>query len=56
MVNRELTFTETDATKIVQGDAVKKLADIKVQTKVTVDYTREGEARVAQKITILADK
>ena len=57
MVTRELTFTVTDSTKIFLGDAGKKqLADIKVSAKVTVDYTREGDARIAQKITILADK
>lgn len=53
MVSRELTFTITDATKIVQGDADKKLADIKVNAKVTVDYTRTGDVRIAQKIVIL---
>ena len=53
MVKRELTFTITDATQIVQGDEAKKLADIKVDAKVTVDYTRAGDTRTAKKITIL---
>ena len=56
MVARELTFTVTDATKIVQGDEAKKMTDIKVDAKVTVDYTREGDTRTARKIAILADK
>ncbi len=53
MVKRELTFTVTDATKIVQGEEAKKLADIKVDAKVTVEYTRQGDTRTAVKITIL---
>jgi acyl-CoA hydrolase len=56
MVARELTFAVTDATKIVQGDQPKKLKDIKVDAKVSVDYTREGDARTAKKIVILPDK
>ena len=52
MVARELTFTVTDATKIVQGDAAKTLADIKVGANVTVEYTRDGDNRVAVKIAI----
>ena len=56
MVARELTFTVTDSTKIVQGDEAKKLTDIKVDDKVTVEYTREGDTRTAKKIAILADK
>ncbi|MGD0093419.1 MAG: hypothetical protein ABSE73_26195 [Planctomycetota bacterium] len=56
MVARELTFTVTDATKIVQGDETKKLSDIKVDAKVAVDYTREGDTRTAKKIAILPDK
>jgi hypothetical protein len=56
MVARELTFTVTDSTKIVQGDEAKKITDIKVDAKVTVEYTREGDTRTARKIAILADK
>ena len=56
MVKRELTFTVTDATQIVQGDAPKKLADIKVDDKVSVEYVKDGETRTAKKIAILADK
>ena len=56
MVARELTFTVTDSTKIVQGEEAKKLADVKVDAKVTVEYTREGDTRTAKKIAILADK
>ena len=56
MVARELTFTVTDATQIVQGDAPKKLADIKVNDQVSVEYVKEGETRTAKKIEILADK
>lgn len=52
MVARELTFTVTDATQIVQGTTPKKLADIKVDAKVTVDYAKEGEKRVAKKIAL----
>jgi hypothetical protein len=40
----------------VQGDSTKKLADIKVDAKVTVDYTRDGDTRTAKKIEILANK
>ena len=56
MVTREMTFTVTDATKIVQGDQPKKLTDIKVDAKVSVDYTREGDTRTAKKIVILPEK
>ena len=53
MVTRELTFTVTDDTKIVQGDAAKTLADIKEGDTVTVVYMRESaDKRVATKITI----
>ena len=48
-----LTYAVTADTKIVQGDAVKTLADIKVDAKVTVEYYRKGDAmRTAVKITI----
>jgi hypothetical protein len=56
MVARELTFTVTDATKIVQGDEAKKITDIKVEAKVTVEYTRAGDTRTATKIVILPAK
>lgn len=56
MVKRELTFAVTAATKIVQGDEAKQLTDLKVDTRVTVDYTREGDTRTATKIAILVDK
>jgi Cu/Ag efflux protein CusF len=56
MVTRELTFTVTDSTKIVQGDEAKKLADVKVGAKVTVEYVRDGDSRTAKKIVILAGK
>jgi hypothetical protein len=56
MVTRELTFTVTDATQIVQADLPKKLQDIKVDGKVTVDYTIDGQNRIATKIQILDDK
>ncbi|MCX6905174.1 MAG: DUF5666 domain-containing protein [Verrucomicrobia bacterium] len=56
MVTRELTFTVTDKTKIVQGDSPKKLADIKVEAKVSVEYVRDGDTRTAKKIAILPDK
>lgn len=55
MVTRELTFTVTTDTKIVQGDVAKTLADIKVGDNVTVDYTRaDKETRKATKIAIAA--
>src|SRR5512136_1680373 len=38
MVQRELTFTVTESTKIVQGDKSKTLADIAVKTEVSVEY------------------
>lgn len=56
MVTRELTFTVTDATQIVQAELPKKLQDIKVDGKVTVDYTIDGQNRTATKIQILDDK
>ncbi len=56
MVARELTFAVTDETKIVQGDASKKLGDIKVDAKVTVEYLRDGDNRTAKKIEISKDK
>ena len=52
MVARELTFTITDATKIVQEDAPKTLADIKEGATVSVEYTRTGDVRTAVKIVI----
>ena len=56
MVMRELTFTVTDSTKITQGDEAKKFSDIKVNTSVTVDYTRKGDTRTAQIIAIHTNK
>lgn len=48
-----LSFTVTDDTKIVEGDAAKTLADVKVDAKVTVEYVRKSSAvREAVKITI----
>jgi predicted peptidase len=54
LVARELTFTVTESTRIVQGDDARRLADVKVGAKVTVDYSREGDIRTAKKIAILA--
>ena len=56
MVTRELTFTCTDATKILQGGEAKKITDIKVEGKVSVDYVKDGDTRTAKKIVILGDK
>ena len=56
MVARELTFTVTEKTKIHRGDDAKKLADIKVDTNVRVEYTRTGDNRVATNIAILGDE
>jgi Cu/Ag efflux protein CusF len=53
MVARELTFTVNDATKITQGDAARKLTDIKVDDKVSVTYTRKEDVRTATVILIL---
>lgn len=53
MVTREMIFTVADKTKIVKGDAPKKLADIKVDDQVSVEYVKDGETRTAQKIAIL---
>ena len=53
MVTRELTFTVTDATKIVQGDKPKTLADISVVARLSVEYSHQGDTRIARKITIL---
>ena len=55
MVARELTFTITDDTKILQDEKPAKLADIKVDGKVSVDYVKEGEKRTAQKIVLLKE-
>ena len=52
MVTRELTFNVTDATQIVQGKTPVKIGDIKVESHVTVEYVKSGEARVAKKITL----
>ena len=54
MVARELTFTVTESTEIVQGDESKELLDVKVGARVAVDYSREGDTRTAKKIAILA--
>ena len=54
MVTRELTFATTDATKIMQGDAAKTFADIKVGDTVSVVYsTPSKDNRVASKVTIV---
>ena len=53
MVTRELTFAINAETKIVQGDAVKTLADIKVGDSVTVEYSFAAkDNRVASKVAI----
>ncbi|GEP42678.1 hypothetical protein [Brevifollis gellanilyticus] len=49
---RELTFSVTDTTQITQGDIARKLADIKTGDKVSVDYRRDGEARIAHRIDL----
>jgi dienelactone hydrolase len=54
MVTREMTFTVTESTKIVRADEAKKLADVQVGAKVSMEYTREGDTRTAKKIAILA--
>lgn len=55
MVARELTFTIAADTKILQGDATKALADIKVGDTVTVEYSiASKDKRVASKVTIAA--
>jgi Cu/Ag efflux protein CusF len=54
-VARDMVFTVTDATKVVQGDQAKTLADIKVGAKVHVEYENAGETRTASKITILEE-
>ena len=56
MVTRELTFTVNEETKIQKGDAPKKLDDIKVDNKVSVEYVRDGDVRTAKRIVILGDK
>ena len=56
MVTRELTFGITEDTKIVQGEAAKTLADIKVGDKVTVEYAfASKDNRVASKVTLTAE-
>ena len=52
IVAREMTFSITAATRIVQGDQARNFADIKVGAKVTIEYTREGDTRTAMKIEI----
>ena len=52
MVTRDMTFSVTDTTKILQGTTSKKIGDIKVGAHVAIDYVRKGEARVATKITL----
>ena len=54
LVARELTFTVTGSTKIVQGDEDKKLADVQAGARVTVEYSHDGDTRTAEKIAILA--
>lgn len=56
MVARELTFTVTDHTRILQAGKPRKLADIKVDDKVSVDYVKDGDTRTARKIVVLGDK
>ena len=55
MVTRELTFTVTEETKIVKADKPAKLADIKVEAKVSVVYVKDGETRTAHRIAILSE-
>ena len=54
LVARELTFTVTEATRILQGGEARQLADVRVVRKVSVDYSREGDTRTAKRIAILA--
>ncbi|HUV38075.1 MAG TPA: hypothetical protein VMY39_00600 [Planctomycetota bacterium] len=54
MVTRELTFSVTEGTVIVEGTQARKLADVKVGVQVKVDYTRIDDVRTATKISILA--
>ena len=51
---RELTFTITAETKILQGETAKTFADIKEGDTVTIVYAREGENRIASKVTLAA--
>ena len=53
MVTRELTFSVTEGTVIVEGTQARTLADIKVGAHVKVEYTRADDTRTATKITIL---
>ena len=56
MVTRELTFTVTDSTKIMRRGETKKIEDIKVDDKVSVEYVKQGETRTASRVTIQGDK
>jgi hypothetical protein len=55
-VARELTFTLTDSTKIMEGGAPKKISDIKVDGKVNVVYVKDDDTRIASQATILGGK
>ena len=55
MVTRELAFSITAETQILQGETAKTLADIKEGDSVTVDYKRiDKDTRVATKVAIAA--
>jgi hypothetical protein len=56
VVSRELTFKLTDSTKLQQGGAAKKFADLKFDAKVSVDYVKDGVTRTASQVTVLCDK
>lgn len=56
LATRELTFTVTDSTQIQQHGKPIKLADIKVNANVSVEYAKDGETRTAKKIILLREK
>jgi len=55
MSGRELTYTITDQTRIMQGGALARLADVTTGATVTVVYSRlSARDRVASSVTIAA--
>lgn len=50
------TFTVAHYTKIIQGNAIRKLEDIKAGAKVEVEYARDGGKNIAERILIETPK
>lgn len=49
---KEITFSLAEGSKVMKGDHAVSLADLKPGESVTVTFTKEGRARIAQRIDV----